>query len=520
MSNSTSISNTIGNIKAEIEDGYFLGKSIVFWVFSTCPLWLLSSITGSIALADIASVWGSLIMLLCFFNVIGKSVEMVRFLRIGAIALSIVQNLSWVTASSIHKFSLNLSIEKTLSGAMMGGLTFSNYALAIFYVCVFSTVIAYLGSLKIVNEKEKIVCNSLLQLRDMPIINLRYILTVLTVIDIVLIFTGVIGQRSIIIEGNEEGQQSLWIVLYDSVMPAQIIFNSLLLYRLQKDESNFFNWIILVLSILFLSYVYFTKGRSAFVFSITAFGYWYYFFLGGKPKVIRLVIIILVLYPIISQILLFSNFIRGVNGFSDWQSRSAIELLPEAWERFSSSTSLLKEEEASTTSNLASRPLVTIPLALCIQYPEERKSFTLGEDIKNSFIWVIPSAIFPDKKSYPIQENLLYQHFRIGRDMEQDTADSIYLSSYTEFSWFGLIIYPSLLFLLWYGMTTLFTSWKLKGFISVINISMFFTLFILNIGEGSIMSWLVALRSFVFWMIIYRLFLYAKSSKKNKSMLR
>lgn len=482
-----------------------INKSITFWILSVCPLWLIASISESILIADVASIWGTSIMIFCFYQAIGDSLEMTRFLRLGAITLCLVQNLAWLTASLIHHFSLEASIEATIKSLMGGGLKFSSYAIAVLYVCLFSSMISYFGSKKALFTSEKIVCALILKLKNIPLSKITLFIMVITAINILLVVSGVIAQRAIIVDGYSEGERPFWIVLHESILPGQIMLLALLMYHIGNKKGSLFNWSVLIVSLIFMLYIYFTKGRSPLVFALAAIGFWYYYFLERKPKILKLTIIFCVIYPILSQVLLFNNFIRGVNGIADWQSKSAIEILPLAWDRFQSSSGLIKEEEASTTENLGSRPLVATPLAQCLQYPGEKKTFTYGENLFNSFVWAIPGPLIGSKKDYLVQERLLYKHFKIGRDLEQDTADSLYLSSYTEFSWVGLIIYPWLLYLLWFAVITLCVKWKITGFILAINISIFFELFLLGIGEGAVGKWFVILRSFMFWMLLYKL---------------
>ncbi|TKK68210.1 hypothetical protein FC093_11275 [Ilyomonas limi] len=483
-------------------------SDLTFILITTAPGWLLASIFNSIAIADLNSIWASFIVVLWIGKQVGRPFEMIRFVRITAAVLCAIQNISWIMASFIHKFYLDESIEETLYHSMSGGLTFQSYALAIFYITAFSIAISFLGYKKKIFLLENSITKAILILKKYPFVKLRLLLVGFSLINILLIITGVIGQRSTIIEGYENGERAFWIVLYESLLPAQVLLCGLFLWNLINSKKSKINWGILLFSTLVLLFIFFTKDRRSFIFSVFGIGFWFYFFSGKGIKVFKVALIIAIIYPFLSKALLFNNFIRSANGITGAQPVSAVELVPEAWEKFNSSEGFIEEEEENTTENLSERPLVATPLALCLQYPVEKKTFTLGENLINSFVWSIPGPIISNKREFPVQEDLLYAHFAISRGDLEDTADSLYLSSYTEFSWFGFLIYPILLVVLWRLVLSLLKSWNIQGISLIICVSIFFQSFLLNIGEGSTIAWFVALRSFLFWAILYKSYNY------------
>ncbi|WP_139256472.1 hypothetical protein [Flavisolibacter ginsengisoli] len=470
---------------------------------TTTPAWFVAWVSGYVFVADIGALWGSLVMVLWIWNIIGNPFKMVQMVRLSAASLCAIQNISWLTASVIHRFLLNTSIKESLNEAMMGGLQFTYYASAIFYIGLFATVLAYIGSNKKITLLEKKLCTSILKLRFMPISTLIVIIVVLFSIELSFVIKGIIGQRTIITENYENGEMPFWIVFYESLIPAHIMLNALLVAKnlqLRVGLKRKINWCLFSISFVLVLFLYFNKGRAPMIFSLLAHGYWICFFTLWRPKFLKVIILLCICYPLFSQVLLFSNFMRnGGTEYFDWKT-SAIDIVPKAWQQFQSSKELILLEEENTTNNLATRPLVATPLALCIQLPFQYKSYMLGENLFNSAISAIPGPIFPYKKDYPTQEELLYDHFPIG---DKDTADSLYLSSYAEFGWGGIIIYPFFVVIIWFIVLSLSKTLKLSGFIKLISLSIFFYLFILGIGEASVNSWFVSLRSFFFWVILY-----------------
>ncbi|MXN91970.1 hypothetical protein GR160_12115 [Flavobacterium sp. Sd200] len=485
-------------------------------IMITIPLWLVAYFGQLEVLGLIAAGFGTVVLSVWLWNALGNSLEMVRMLRLGAVFLCLFQNAGWLSAANIHYSSLNRSIESTLSTLMSGGMRIESYFLAIVYVSLFGAFICYLGSQEKVLKLEMWFCKALYDFQFVSTSHIVRCVAVVAGLSLLMILTGVVGQRNIVVEGYDEGKLPFWYVLFRSILPVITLLNAILLIKLLKNSNKIY-WALLVFSILITTYMYFSQGRRPLVFSIIIFGFWYCFFLGIRPKLKRIIIIVVVLYPFISQLLLFSNFLRGANASAEWQTASAIDFLPAAWKSFNSSSQILEQEEETTTNNLASRPLVATPLAMCLQYPEQFASYTLGENLINSIVWVIPGPLIKNKGDYPTQETLLYKHFKIGKDDEEDTSDSLYLTAYTEFWWFGILFYGWLLYSLWKLIITLSYNSKLKGIYISISICVFQELFMASIGESSPLAWLVALRSFLFWVLVYKALLFFKIIKNKPS---
>lgn len=488
-----------------------------FFILITLPGWFFAFLTGNTIVADLSGIIGVIACVIWIWNgVVGKSLEMVRFVRLGAAWLCLIQNFSWLTASYLHRFSLDIPIEQSLSTNMANGTSVAYYALAILYTSCFCMFLSFFGSLKSVLKLEIAIYLLLRSLKKIKIKTLTFALLIPIGIEIFMIASGIVGQRTLVIEGYSEGELPGWLVFYDTVLTAQIIFNALLtnliLKRTQSKKVKF-EWIILILSVLILFFIFFNKGRGATVFSLLTLGYWFVFYNEMKPKFYKVIIIISIIYPILSQILLFNNFIRSrAAGLDVWRG-SAIEVVPQAWEKFQQSDELQMLEGKRTERNLSTRPLVAMPLAMCIELDKDKKRFMLGKNILHSFIWALPGPVFPNKADYPILEGLLYEYFPIG---EADTVDSIYLSSYNEFGWLGMMIYPALLTGLWMVVITCIKFFKLSVITAVICISIFFEMFILGIGESAVNNWLISFRTLVLWIIVDRVFKLIFAGRKKR----
>lgn len=473
-------------------------NSLSKYIFISIPLWILSYITNILFIADFASLVGTLLMGYQLWEIIGNSQKMTKLLRIGIINMVLIQNLSWLLSSTIHRFFLNIPLDISLYQQLK--LTISDYSVAIVYVSIFALFLSYLSRSKKFNDLENKISYLLFSLQFIQLNKIKFTLLVTSLFNILLIALGVIGQRAIIVEGFKTGEIPFWYPFFDMLNPFIIIVNVVYYVKLSNQiHVKLYNWINLIVSFVCIGFIYFSKGRGPFLLMLLFHLYWFYFFIRVRPNFKKLFLLFIFTYPVISFLMLLSNFVRSVNLNVDISNTSAIEVFSLAIKAFQSDDSNQREERERSINNLSMRPLVTHPLALCLKLPDEKKNFTLGENIKNSFIWSIPRFLFQEKEKYPQQEDLLYKNFPIGKD---DTADSLYLFSYVDFGWFGILCYPLLLIFYWRFILITIHFFKPSPYFSTLIIASFQELFTLGVGESALSSWFVALRVFIFIILL------------------
>jgi hypothetical protein len=481
-------------------------------------MWIFAWITDNIYIADIASIIGTMIGLYQFWLIIGNSVQMTKFLQIGALSLLIIQNLSWFISSLVHYVNYNYNLESTLIAQLK--LSVGEYSLSIIYISMFALVLAILSMNQKISKIESGISKSLYQLKEISLQKIATIAFVLLLFGIFMLSSGIIGQRVVNVVGIDKGDIPIWLPIYEVILNFCIVLN--VVYFINIFKIKYKSPKLLLLKLLLLcsffatSLLFFTKGRSPFLLSLLFHLYWFYFFTEKKPNLKKSFVWLIIIYPIISTLLLFNNYARHGEGArlikesENKANSSVITFLPKVFVSYINSSFEQKEEKSRSISNFSTRTLVAQPLALCIKLPTERKRFFLGENIENSIIWVIPRSIFPDKTKYAMQEDLLYQNFPINLT---DTADSLYLYSYADFGWLGLIIYPYLIVIYW--RLILMTLYYLKSspvFLAIV-FSGFLELFTIGIGESAIVQWLSVLRTF---FIIVIAGLLVKMFSKNK----
>jgi hypothetical protein len=469
-------------------------------VIGSFTMWLLVYLFSSAIASYVATTVSGIGLIMWFWQKLGNKAESLNLLHLGGAYLLLTQNLSWLVASYVHIFKLNIPIQKTLSNAMADGVTIQHYTLAILFITLFCWTLYGLGNIQISKILHKRLLYHIEQIRQIQASPIVFFMLLLIGLQIFLVAKGIIGNRTIIVEGYNLGKIPMWVVLFQSLIPLQPFLVAVLIYHLRNRTLkypvlSFTSTMLLLLPYLFIR---FSEGRYPFFTGLLSILFWYSYF-NGKPKSYRLVILVFILYPVISQLLLFNNFMRSAKSGLQNYKGSSIEVIPKAWERFTQTQHNLEYEMERTTENIAVRPLVALPLAACIKLQPHEKTFTLGENIVNSFIWVIPSNIFPNKTNYPVQETLLYQNFRIGK---ADTAVSLYLNAYTEFNLFGILLYPVLIAALWLFILWLIYWINPNKIILVLALTIFFDLMLFKLGESSLIAWFAALRSVLFWLII------------------
>ncbi len=503
-----------------------MNKTIISRIAYSIPMWMIAWLTENIYIADVASLIGTVIGLYQLWQIIGNSSQMTKFLQIGALSLLIIQNLSWLISTAIHYLNFDFNLESTLISQLR--LTVGDYSLSIIFASMFALFLAILSLNPKLSTVENNISKSLLYLKEIPVQKIAIISLVQLVMGVFMLVSGIIGQRVINVEGIDKGEIPFWLPIYEALLNFSIILNVVYYINIvkikHKSPKLLIFRLLLLFSFLATSLIFFTKGRSPFLLSLLFHLYWYYFFTGSRPNLKKSFIGIIIIYPIISTLLLFNNYARhgeGARLIKDNENKannSAITFLPKVFMSYINSSSEQKDEKNRSISNFSTRTLVAQPLALCIQLPAERKSFFLGENIKNSIIWVIPRNFFPDKTKYAMQEDLLYQNFPINLT---DTADSLYLYSYADFGWFGILIYPILIVFYWRLILMTLSSLRLSPFFIAITYALYLEVFTISIGEGAIVLWLSVLRTFFIIVIVgFIIKMFSKNKVNHASKFR
>ena len=208
--------------------------------------------------------------------------------------------------------------------------------------------------------------------------------------------------------------------------------------------------------------------------------------------------ILLISIPFFSSAFQYFNFLRGDIVYSSLGNLKNKENFLSTSINYLSVWKLqeVKDiEKYRTGENLSSRPLLAEPLARSIQLDSSEKIYGLGRISLNNLIWTVPRLILPNKNVIaPAAENNLYKYMPIHDD-SIDTHDSLYWYSYAEFSYFGLIIFPFLLFLYW-KLIAQISSRYFKSIALMLVLTFFLKFFVMYFFTSSMITWFIGLRNF------------------------
>jgi hypothetical protein len=469
-------------------------RSVPFICLAPVPIWLLAAALDNEVLASLAAGLGLYLGLIWGRALFRQPALMLGFLKIGGVSLLIIMSLSWLMAQFFNLSALGQSMSAAL--VLDVGTTLSAYAGAVAYTLVFAAVLGGLGGLAIIRTME---ANAVAKLRAASGVrprNLLMLIALICVLEAWLILTGVISYRTFAIAGFDEGRIPWYLPLLQFMFATQIGLNALAISQMAgaTGRSRIYMAVVAA-SVLLILFINFTQGRSGFIFCALLHLYWVIFLMGRIPRLSKLIPVVLIVLPLLYAGTLLNNFMRsGAADGVDLKAVGLVTFFSNAVQTYQSDQSLRALESARSAENLASRPLVAHPLAKSMALPGAQKSFLLGENLINSAIWALPSAIMSDKKRYPIQEDLLYAHFPMGTE---DTADSPYLYAYADFGYAGVVLYPVLLAGFWVALLLLIRLPFISSLGVIVIACTWISLFTISLGEASMTSWFTTLRDSV-----------------------
>ena len=463
------------------------------------PLWLGAAVFDNDMLGSLGALLGTWLTIIWWYRLLKQPHKIINLLKMGGISLALILSLSWLIAFYSNVISLDRSISQALQYEV--GTTTSDYALAVAYALCIASVLAAMGELPLIKKLEGLAVTQLLSFRSLPLPRLLALILGIATLEMMLIITNVISYRGYAIEGFDLGVIPWYIPMLELLFALHILLNGLALSQFLHNRKNSLIVIGIVLASCFIVlFIYFTKGRAALISCVVLHFIWLCFFYGNLPKLKLIIPAVVIIIPIILIGSMLNNFMRGAeSGLTDVRSVGIATVMGEAIDTFFNDKSIQENESERSADNLSTRPLVANPLAKAMALEPEKKEFMLGENLLNSFIWALPSVIYSDKSNVKVQEDLYYQYFPIGT---QDTADSIYLYAYMDFSFVGFIIYPLVITALWAISLWIASLRVMPSFVIMIFISGWIPLFSLNIGEWGMIGWFGNLRNLIIMLFI------------------
>jgi hypothetical protein len=422
-----------------------------------------------------------------------------RPLQMGGFLLNLNLSAGWIISSFAHLTVLKYPIDMTLSAL---GLSAGSYALAIFYASVFSIFMTIISTAPAIADTETKIFSKIISLRSTPISKISLWSLIISIIDIALIMKGIVGQRSINTSLSGTGEIAFYVPFVDMIFSAQVALNALMLAIIinnRKLKSSYS--LVLAISFALSLFIFFSKGRLGFIFCLVMHLAWFATFFGRLPKVKSMFILAAVAVPLISNAMVMGNMARNFR--VDARTGQTASGLSAAINTATAlqDTRVRDEQNKRTLVNLSYRPLVAAPLATAMSHSQYNRDFLGGKYLVNSAVWSIPRVIFPGKVNFENAEVLLASHGII--QSATDTSDSVYLSAYVDFAWFGVIFYPLIIALLW--ITPALMCLARGPAFSIITISVISYMFATGVAESAVTGWISTTRNIFILFVAFPL---------------
>jgi hypothetical protein len=459
-----------------------------YYLLFSIFIWCLALIINKVILTYIAALFGSLITASIMKNYFDQKSNPFSLLNIGSIFLIFTVNMGWILSIIFIFIKYKIDIFNFIKNYLF--ITHESYLFANVYTLLFCLVLFLLSSNKKLCEKEFFLKTTLDKFIQIDISNLKTKIIIIIIFEAILFYNGFLDYRSYANQKYQAGIISWYIPYLDFIFHFHIAITSLFIFKFLNNTFSLNNLIIIIISIILFSIIFFIRGRYQFFFSYVELFFWYCFFNKNLPKLKNIIIFLIIYIPIVYNLTIFNDFIRNNRNnllILNNEKTSFIFKLPKFYNLWKFSN---KDENIDkTTVNFTQRFLLLYPLAVSIEIENSQKKFLLGENIVNNIIWTIPRVIFPNKVNFDVKEDLMS---KFGVNFI-DTSDSIYLFSYLDFWIFGIILYPLIFFFYWYFIINLLTFRKYNPLILIFLISKALLLFF-SLGEGGSLNYFVYAR--------------------------
>ena len=460
-------------------------------------LWIISLFGDSIELSYFSAIFGCIFTLKYISKFFNGSLNPFKFLSIASATLILTTNLSWLLSGLFvyNSFDINIFnfIDKSLN------INHQFYIEAILYTLVFSLILFFFSLSKLLIADEKRLYINIFKAVLIKNKIIYTIIILIIILEILLINSNFITIRSFN-QGDYQAGIIRWYIPYlGYIFHFHIAIAALLIVKVNYAKHKNFSYLIIIVSILLLSLIFFTRGRFQFLFTYVELLFWYCLFNKKLPTIKNILIITFIILPFAYYIILFGHYIRLTNEYiGDFKNQSLITTIENAQKYINNSDSTNNIQDDSF-KNLSSRTLLNYPLAKSLELEANQKKYLKGKYLINNLIWSIPRFLYPKKVDFLIAEELIVENFDL---IFTDTSDSIHLFSYLEFWYFGLIIYPLILFLYWRFLLFIMKINYYNSLTSIFILSpsllIFFTL-----AEGGLLGYFSLARDMlIFSMII------------------
>ena len=453
----------------------------------------------------------SIIISLIFFCKIYKSYIFCFFAQILTLFLLNLTYLNFILSVIINNIFLSNDFNTIIKFYFYCDL--KTYFFANFYLCLFLIMLNFFNSfIKLDLIKELVDKIKSQNLRVDKKKNFRLIIICL-IIEFIYFFSGTLGSQ---VSGafilNDKSDSATWFThFYYFLTTFHLLLN---LIYIKNKNKGFFDKAFLIFSFLsnFIFYGFFMR-RMAVQFMFLAIII-YFMLTELKIKKVRFFIINVLFISLLFQFTNFLQFIRvsEVDSVGESQNLKEIVIEGKIFDYFTNND-IRKEAKDISINNISLRLLNNHELATIFFYEKYSKNkFLNGELLKNNIIKSIPQIIFPNKENY-LTSDLLISSITDSPLYDTDTVDSFQSYSYIDFGFFGLIVYPALIVLMFLLFYQLMNINYLNSVSTIFILILFLPMYSIRIAEIGISDWFVLIRNIVIFILIFNFLLITNDNK-------
>jgi hypothetical protein len=464
-------------------------SAIGWFVASTVSLPLINLVAAGI---------GAFLGLRWLWRFLSVPTNLVHQLDLGSISLIAILNVGYLFSWLASTVGLDKEFSETFSTI---GLTPAKYAVAVFYVMLFAAAMGALGRLPPLRRMETKLGEQLLRLREMKTGSTMALVAFCLFVDLGSIASGLLRFKEIDTGASEQGRIAWFLPFLQLVFTVQVFLNALLLVQSIRGRIKWFALGLALVSTAGVIFVYFNLGRGPMVLAMALHFIYYCLFRGKRPSAKILIPAALIGLLILPKALEINHLMRSSSTRSGLSSLGAdpFSVASQGFDALKNEQTA-KRESKDSLENYSTRPLVANTVARCIAMDGNVKQFMEGRNLFFAAVWAVPRKFFPGKVKYASPKGFLFRAFP-DQAFLKDFADSLYLYSYVDFGWFGLLIYPAILALLWLAALFVMAFLRRPLFVWVIFCT-WPPAFLLSVGEGAPTGWLIVLRDTIMFAAV------------------
>jgi len=415
-------------------------------------------------------------------------------LGFASLCLQLALCFSFVFSSFFNVVFLNTSVKDLLWSMKISP---EAYAIAVLFCMQSAILFAVVGFNSPVKEKQMLLAERIHSIAYQKTSMILVLGLIIFLFQAFFVLSGLIDVRRI--GFGAEGGLPWFVPIFEFSKSFSIPICALLAIQsftvFQKKNKCSLNFVLLLLLATNLYILFFTSRRE-FISSIFLFAIYFLFFnkniRNRKWFAILTIILLFLSIPVLNAI----NAMRTLAGDELTSLQKIYYVISDQVYKIKTDGLLVEEER----ENYAYRPLILGIQASVMEMPANTRNYLYGENLLNCFIWSLPSFIAPMKENLLVQEDLFYESLP-NVLFFTDQANSLNLEAYSDFGWFGPIVYVSFYSLLWY--VALLVLLKIKSPVAALaGFCVFPPFWCQSLAEGSTIGFLNVFRFFIFCTLL------------------